>query len=717
MKKEILEYIDTLIEMSGSTNSYENLHEEYLTLTQDIDNKKNQLKNLKRSIGSSKYMKSNEKIIDENVKIGMENRLANYRDSLDDLLGQIADISSTEEKVHNDVVAYEGDLSQLNRYMESLELKMKTSHSKNQTYQNYQSLLDEAYQEKSSIEKQLSNAQKKYSEITKSLAMLGTQRADLEEKISFDEGKLREIEAMLANPTTYIDQKAKKNDEELIDRYNKELEELEQRKIEVITDPCYIGHEAQELYLDHDFENCLAKIKELVTIVESKPYMNVSVKEIDSLLADAEQKRDEFANEIENKRYDGSDLSILQTRISYLEHEIENLEEEKKRIEALVLHIDTEVVPELVSLVSESKKTRDSLKMDIDSYLKVLEENSEMKSPKKRASMQAALKRKQDELLLVERILYHFEQDLESKIIQSKQLEEEEFYSKKIEELKKEIASIKKDIALNSRGKDILAVEKDKEELKGYNDLVSALQHRKKYLESPKDILKKIEHSLDVQPALEEKIDSIDDTEDMGAFTIDYLPDEMANPSFDVEKKENRNLETDNPVEESKEELVSLDDIFSKEDETLKVEAADNSSIDVSSTNPSVESQNVNSDDIEDLFPNPEVEPETFDFPNLENIPFDDSSLEKESLQEEGIIPAISTIEDVKEFPPRTSISLDSNPLRHKVVHVEDLSLTENKEEEKPNVDIQEDDVMVNDFEDTDYISFNDLLDGGFHEN
>ena len=71
----------------------------------------------------------------------------------------------------------------------------------------------------------------------------------------------------------------------------------------------------------------------------------------------------------------------------------------------------------------------------------------------------------------------------------------------------------------------------------------------------------------------------------------------------------------------------------------------------------------------------------------------------------------------MKEFPPRSSISLDSNPLRHKVVHVEDLSLTESKEEEKPNVDIQEDDVMVNDFEDTDYISFNDLLDGGFHEN
>ena len=67
MKKEILEKIDLLVEMSGSTNSYENLQEEYTTLLQEIEHKKSQLKVLKRTVSSSKYIKSNERITDENI--------------------------------------------------------------------------------------------------------------------------------------------------------------------------------------------------------------------------------------------------------------------------------------------------------------------------------------------------------------------------------------------------------------------------------------------------------------------------------------------------------------------------------------------------------------------------------------------------------------------------------------------------------------------------
>lgn len=712
MKKEILEHIDMLVEMSGSTNSYENLHEEFLTVTQDIEQKKNQLKRLKKSIGSSKYMKSNEKIIDENIKIGMENRLAEYKDSMNDLLHQIDEMSSKEEKIHFIIVSCEKDLAQIERYIESLDLKMKTSHSKNQTYQNYQSLLDDAFREKEDISKKLSEAEKKYSEITKSLAMLGNQRMELETKISFHEDKLREIENMLANPSTYVDKKAQKKDEELIDQYTSELEELEKRKLEILTDPSYIGHEAQELYLDGETTSALEKIRELVTIVETQPYMNTSLKEIDSILAEAEQRRDEFASEIENKKYDGSDLSILQTRISYLEHEVELEEKEKKKQEDFISYIDMEEVPKLVSHVAEAKTVRDSLKADIESYKQVLEENQDMKSPKKRASMQAALKKKQDELVLVEKILEHFEADLETKIIQSKELEESSFSSQRIEALNAEIASIKKDMALNSRGKDILAVEKDKDELKHYNDIVSDLLHRKKYHLSPREILKQIEQTI--EPHQEDKEDEAPHEEplDLSAYTIDYLPDEMDETPVEESKID----VPSNEIEEDKEEVASLDEIFQPSlEEVVEEKIEPREEVAIESHDESFKDSTLEqTQSLEDIIPHMETEPAPLDFPTLDGIEFDTIPSSEEI--EEEIHPAIDSLEDLKEFPPRVGVQIENNPLRHKVILIEELTPSENIIKEEPHQDF-ENDVMVNDFEDTDYISFNDLLEGDLNGN
>ncbi len=718
MKKEILEKIDLLVEMSGSTNSYENLHEEFLTLTQEIDNKKNQLKNLKRNIGSSKYMKANEKVIDENIKIGMENRLDDLKESLEELLASIEKESLKEDNVHGKVVSLENDLNQLAKYIDSLNLKIKTSNAREHSYQNYQQLLDNAYQEKERVEKELKKAESDYAEITKTLSSLGTKRAEIENSISNDEAKLKEIEGKLSNPSTYIDKRAQKKDEDLVDSYTLELEELEKRKLEILTDPAYIGHEAQELYLDEDVTSALEKIKELVTIVEARPYMDVSSTMLDSLLAETEQKRDEFASEIENKKYDGSDLAILQTRISYLESEVTKCENEKKRIEEYVLEIDSKDVVELVSCVAEAKEARDLLKKDIEDYNKVLEDNKDMKSPKKRASLQAALKKKQEELAMVEKVLESFEKDLETKIIESKELEEKDDFSKRIASLEEEISTIKKEIALNSRGKDILAVEKDKEVLKNYNDMVNDILHRQKYKNTPSQVYHEIESILGGEAEVKEEKTLVEEPFDMSAYKIDFIP----------EVEEPKDLEVNEDHEDTTPEVVEQKD--SEENSVLEEEPKDSiieeDKADVTSL-----------DDIFSLVEEPKVEEKTQEqevlTPEIDNniTPLEENNGNEIVLgkidapvptleENDEIIPAMDFFEDVKEFPPRVSTLEEETPVvndnRHKVVGVEDLNIVNSEEKENDKVEeLASDDVMINDFEDTDYISFNDLLEGDSH--
>ena len=721
MKKEILEKIDLLVEMSGSTSSYENLQEEYLNLTQEIDQKKNQLKTLKRNIGSSKYVKANERIIDENIKIGLENRLSSQREIEEELLSSIDLESSKEEKIHNKIVSFENDLSQLNRYIDSLNLKLKTSSKNEGSYQKYQELLDEAFQEKSQTEQLLKDMEKMYSEITRSLANLGQQRAQLENSIFLDQEKLKELEVKLSNPSSYVDKKAQRKDESLVDSYSKELEELEQRKLEILTDPSYIGHEAQELYLDEDITSSLEKVKELVTIVESKPYMDVPSSQLASLLEDAEQKRDAFASEIENKKYDGSDLAILQTRISYLEEEVVKCEKEKQRIASYVSQIDTKEVVELVAHVAEAKRVRDLLRNDLEDYNRVLEENKDVKSPRKKASLQAALKKKQEELVMVEKVLEQFEKDLENKIIESKELEENDEISRRIDSLNEEISLLKKEMALNSRGKDILAVEKDKETLKNYTDIVSDIEHRKHYKESPSEVYNEIEAIIGGKEVEKETKEETEYPIDLDAYKIDFVPEEE-NIKEENEEKMGENTE-----------VTSLDDIFSLVEETPEVDVSDpkeetevqeeNSSLDVPVVEEIPFEQNSLNHDVHEEPPSLDTMFQNSTLESQEVGPsFSESDFDvQEPVSVEEIVPALDNLPEIPDFPPRVP-AFDEEPHlnnsnSHKVVQIEDLDESPSVSDEVENEELPSEEVMINDFEDTDYISFNDLLEGDTHEN
>ena len=543
MKNKIIDKIDLLVEMSGTTNNYESLNEELLSLDKEIDDLKKKIRNLKKSMNEEKYFRANEKIIDENIKIGLENRLNRFDNALNDIIDEIETYSGKEEELHNDIESIEDEIKMSKSYLESLNSKIKSaSTNEEETYNFYEKLIEEAEDDIDKLEKSLKKDNTNYEKITKKLSVLGEKRNELENKISKDKDKLEEICETLGSKEAYIDEKLREDDENTLKNKNNELELLEKRKLEIVTDPAYIANEVKELYLDDDITSALDKLKEIVTIVGDKPFMNVSYKDLDDLLTKATTARDEFATSIENRSYNGDDENIFESRIKYLEKERKINEKKIQSLQEEILKIDTSSVEELSNIIKDIKSKRDTLKSDIEEYERVLEENDYLKSPRKKATLSSALKKKKEEYKNIEGILYSFENDLESLVIESRNKETVDLKKLKdrSEYLNKEISDINKKIAMKSNVTDILKTEKDKEELKRLNDDVQNILNRKKYKETPEQIYNEVESLFGMNVDVIE--DTVDDNREYVNLDDYVIKDEVTN---NIMKEEPEELEPD----------------------------------------------------------------------------------------------------------------------------------------------------------------------------
>ncbi len=670
MQKDFIAKIDLLVEMSGTTNTYDALSEELNLLEKKIENQKNKVRNLKKSISDNKYMKASDRIIDENVKIGIENKIAYYEENLTKIKEQIDAVSKEEEATHQEISFLTQEQEQLKRFLESLELKLKTIGSKDKSiYSFYEKLIESTREDIEKNESSLKDVQKHYQGICDQLEQLGNKREDLENKLSKEEERLKEIQTFLANPNSYVDQKAKKNDEKLIDDLTRELEQMEHRKVEILTDAAYLGHEIVELFMDEDNMGALNKTKELVQIVNQKPYMEYDLKDLDDLLESATNERDTYVTHIENENYESSEMSVVTSRLHYLKEEKAKKEKKIAEIEEEVKELDTTYIQELMKYVDEARENRDALKLDISEYEQVIRSHQEFKSPKKEASLHAALKKKKEEFSHVENLVTLFEKDLENTVIYSRELEEKELkkWQEKLQEIEQEIREIEKSQVLISHSKDILAVERDKEELKRLNDVVLEIQRRQNYAKKPDEIYDEIELMLGSmeEESVHEEDKNTDDFVDLDDYRIDLTQEEpiIETQEEPVVEEVVEDKKEEKPVEIKEEETTPVldDTIFepvenepTKEDEVSLLEPV--TVEDVSAL-----------DDIVPVFPEPEETEEVIEEP-------------------------LRTVEETAKVEPE----------RLKVIQVEPLMVEQEKDDEIDSLPVLDDD--------DEYISFDHLL-------
>ena len=513
---------------------------------------------------------------------------------------------------------------------------MKANNGKSQeSYSFYEKLLEKTNLEIEQIKKELEEKRKNYEQITKKMERLGENRENIERKIQKEEERLEEIKTDLQNPNAYVDQKRKQMDEKKVDQYTEALESLERHRLEIITNPAYIGYEAKDLILKEDKTSALEKIKELVTIVNSVPYMDIKADDLKEMLEEAQNKRDEFANSLEGKNYDERDYSLESLRIEYLEEQKERVQAQIDFFKTLLEDLEKKTIQGLNEKISIVRKAKEEIASDVKEYKKTIQKDREYSSPKRKTALQLAFKKKREELKKMEQLLKSFEVDLENIVIESKNIEEEQILTleQKIKEIDEEIAALKQSKPADNV-KDILAIQKDKDTLKELNDEVEKIIHRQKYTETPSEIYDEIELAMIGNEPLKEEIEEV-----------------------------------------KPEDYVNLDDYRITEEKRVKEDEK-------------------------------EVEDTANDIPVPITI---DTPEEITNIKEEESVPI---------FPSRSSKEPKelNEPNLLKVVNIEPLEDTTNsQEEEKTEKEVEElpkDDFMINDFNDSDYISFNDLLEG-----
>ena len=458
--------------------------------------------------------------------------------------------------LHNIITKLQNSIGSSNEYIGILNDRYSAiSDSENKTY--YQKLLQDENQKLEDLIASLHLKEEEHNNVLENLNTLNSDMEEMQEKLENEKARLAETKANLLNPLSYINEEMKKIDEDRKNEIKKELKSLEKRREEILNDPVMIDNEVKTLILEDEREKALAKIKELVSIAKSKPFMDIpNGAELAALLKDEEESailaRDEFAGFIDTKNYMDQDNKVIEERINYLDLEINGLEEKIRMAKEEIKKIDTIEIQQLNERLENTLEVEAELENDLKNYQIIMESEQEDKTPKRRAILAAAFNTKQNELANVLNLVNHYKYD--QKILIGKAYKLEAIDIKKYEEeifaRQEEILEMTALLRNTNKVKDVLAIENDKKKLKELDDAVKDIKHRAKYSQTPSEIYDEIEiylgsMGLDLSFGSEE-----DELSEMNYTMIDDFEDDKS-----FEEPSDNDLDVSNFVVDDSSEL------------------------------------------------------------------------------------------------------------------------------------------------------------------
>ena len=518
MHTDIFSNIDLLIEMAGSSLNTLDIEGELKDINKEIQDKKAQIEDLKGMMNDTRYFNASSELVDKNIEVSLKSKISRLNRKIKDIQLKLNDVKKEEAKIHDDILTLKERIEKNKEYNTLLESKSGQLDSA------YQSIVEQENKALQDLEQELEKKNKRYQEVLRELEVHEQALKELTDKKNSDSTRLKEIEDNLANPNAYIDEDLKSHDEERLNSLNEALESLQKRRLEYLTDPNMIGIDAKELIANNDFTEALKKIKELVTIVKAKPFMDITNKQVlDEELEKKEAERVELANYIDSKNYAGMSSNVVQKRIDYLNKELEKekaliaqYQEENKNIEQ---EIGTDLSPLIGGLEEEIR----NISLEIEDYQALLQDNT--KSRKTKTNLENAILKKEKEKVAMNDILDNYKKDLLFKIKSSNRLEKLlERYNQDIENKLQEIEGLKRMSLFEGTSKDYVEEEQDKEKLKKINDEIKQIKNCQKFDRTPDEIYDQIEMLLAnikvVEPVKEEK-----NEESLGEVPIDGLFD------------------------------------------------------------------------------------------------------------------------------------------------------------------------------------------------
>lgn len=401
--------------------------------------------------------------------------------------------------------------------------------------------------------KELEKNQKNYEKIQGKLEVLNFSKKELENKITNETEKLLDVKANLLNKRGYINSDLRKEDQENMANLESEIAKLEIEKNNILSDPVMIAEEAKNYLIEDDKTEALKKIKELRDIILQQPYMDLGVQSsAESLkieLENAEAKRDEFASMINSKNYESVDTTLIKDRISYITDKKDNLLDEIEKIKEKIEKSDIKELEDLNNRINYCENEVNNLQEKIEEYEKTLK--SEDLSISKKATLQAAFDKKEEELNHILELLTSYKNDRKNLIIRSYELEETDIKKIKdeIDLINSEIKKLQKMCVSSNKAKDIISMENDKKTLKELNDVVKSIKKRQTIKITPNEIYDEIEILLGTEESYgEEKNDTVESINDSIVEDFTEENNEISNLN-NIDSQDNNEPSTLNSID------------------------------------------------------------------------------------------------------------------------------------------------------------------------
>ena len=525
MHTDIFSNIDLLIEMAGSSLNTLDIEGELKDINKEIQDKKAQIEDLKGMMNDTRYFNASSELVDKNIEVSLKSKISRLNRKIKDIQLKLNDVKKEEAKIHDDILTLKGRIEKNKEYNTLLESKSGQLDSA------YQSIVEQENKALQDLEQELEKKNKRYQEVLRELEVHEQALKELTDKKNSDSTRLKEIEDNLANPNAYIDEDLKSHDEERLNSLNEALESLQKRRLEYLTDPNMIGIDAKELIANNDFTEALKKIKELVTIVKAKPFMDITNKQVlDEELEKKEAERVELANYIDSKNYAGMSSNVVQKRIDYLNKELEKEKALIAQYQEENKNIEQEIGSDLSPLIGGLEEEIRNISLEIEDYQALLQDNT--KSRKTKTNLENAILKKEKEKVAMNDILDNYKKDLLFKIKSSNRLEKLlERYNQDIENKLQEIEELRRMSLFEGTSKDYVEEEQDKEKLKKINDEIKQIKNCQKFDRTPDEIYDQIEMLLAnlkvVEPVKEEKKEeSLEEVPIDGLFDNEPLKEE-----------------------------------------------------------------------------------------------------------------------------------------------------------------------------------------------
>lgn len=547
-KQTLVEYIQRLVDMSGSKSSGEASRIELSELVAEITSIKNQLASLS-SDSEALYYNEEEKLRDRQLEVQCQKRIRQIKIELEQVQSSLNKIKEEEEKINKELSTNSKKLS-----LEVIDkaTKKKEESSDPKVKEHYAQIIAQENERITNDEKKYAEIQSKQQNVQQRMLELTEEIEVLEENLHFNEEVLKKAQQNLNDDKNYIDNAHRQGDKAKKEKLEARLKELYEKQKEIINDPVVLGDQAREALLKGETLTALNKVREIARQVGELPYMQVAnnealgVEEL-RLIKD----RDDYFISIKGKKYSLDESKGIDNRIAFLENCINTWEKEKDNYQREVASIDSDAKYSINSNLSETSKLVECLEQEVNEYTSSISTCDE-KDLKKKVELQASLNYKNELLNKYRTILDSYKKSLVSSIDESEQLESiADQISKKIDSAKSEIEDLKNGkLIFDTEIKDVLGKERDFAKLNELSKQIMAIKHRRKFAESPSDILQNFEQGLG----------------------FDVTPDEVKNEEINEQSSQETVLSEDNNAN-----LVqnsSFEDV-AKQDTTSSIEEQD----------------------------------------------------------------------------------------------------------------------------------------------